>query len=120
MESNGIFIFQTLNFEAVEEQGIRFMPTKTGHLNSGEEVTFSRFLDYTQGDIEKATLVLSALLSSNDAKPIVETQEVLRTGPIIEKALSNVGFHSYELFSDYTSTQFQREFDRSIVVRAVK
>ncbi len=121
METKGIFIFQTLNFEAVEEQGIRFMPTKTGRLDSGEEVTFSRFLDYTQGDVEKAILVLSALLESSDSKPVVESQEVLRiTGPIIEKALSNAGFCSYEIYSDYASTPFQREFDRTIVVRAIK
>ena len=120
MEPRGTFVFQTLNFEAVEEQGIRFMPTKTGMLDSGESVTFSRFLDYTQGDTEKAILVLSAILES-DAKPLVESQEVLRiTGPIIEKALRNAGFNDYRIYSDYASSPFQREFDRNIVIRATK
>ncbi|MFW9919909.1 MAG: class I SAM-dependent methyltransferase [Candidatus Thorarchaeota archaeon] len=121
MLSNGVLIFQTLNFEAVEEQGIRFMPSKTGVLSTGEKVTFSRFLDYTQGDAEKAILVLSSLIESDDAKPVVESQEVLRiTGPLIEESLSDAGFTTYEVFSDYASSPFQREFDRSIVVRAIK
>lgn len=121
MAEGGTLIFQTLNFEAVEEQGIRFMPSKTGLLQSGEKVTFSRFLDYTQGDLEKATLVLSSLIDSDDAKPIVETQEVLRiTGPIIEAALSAAGFMHYDVYADYDGTPFQRQFDRNIVIRARK
>ncbi len=117
----GVFIFQTLNFEAVEEQGIRFMPSKTGILPSGEEVTFSRFLDYTQGDTERATLVLSYLVESIDAKPIVQTQDVLRiTFPFVEKSLSAAGFNDFEVFSDFAKSPFQREFDRNIVIRALK
>jgi len=121
LTSAGVFIFQTLNFEAVEEQGIRFMPSKKGTLSSGEEVTFSRFIDYTQGDEEKAILVLSSIISKEGAKPVVQAQDVLRiTGPIIEDACTRAGFSKVEVFSDYASSPFQREFDRSIVVRATK
>ena len=121
LTEEGILIFQTLNFEAVEEQGIRFMPSKTGLLPSGEEVTFSRFLDYTQGDPERASLVLSYLVESLDSKPIVQTQEVLRiTYPRVEQSLLEAGFKTYEVFSDYAKTPFQREFDRNIIVCAMK
>jgi len=121
LTDDGVFVFQTLNFEAVEEQGIRFMPSKTGVLSSGEEVTFSRFLDYTQGDPEKASLVLSALIDREGAKPVVQTQDVLKiTGPLVEQSCEKASFSRLEIYSDYHSTPFQREYDRSIVVRARK
>ncbi len=117
----GTFIFQVLNFEAIESQGIRFMPVRTGHLHTGEEVTFSRFLDHTQGDPEKANLVLSAIIESEDAKPIVKTQEVLRlTYDIVQGAIKKAGFSMFDVFSDYFSKPFQKEYDRNIVVRARK
>lgn len=119
LTEGGVLIIQVLNFEAVEEQGIRFMPTRTGILHSGKRVTFSRFLDYTQGDTEKAILVLSSIVEGNEESPVVETQDVLRiTRQLILDALEPCGMKQFELFGDYNKKALEPQFDRVIIVHA--
>jgi glycine/sarcosine N-methyltransferase len=119
LSESGVLIFQVLNFEAVEEQGIRFMPTRTGTLHSGERVTFSRFLDYTQGDTEKAILVLSSIIEGNEKSPVVETQSVLRiTRQTILDAVEMCGLKQYELYGNYSKKVLEPQLDRAIVVYA--
>ncbi len=118
LTQGGVLIFQVLNFEAVEEQGIRFMPMRAGTLHSGQSVTFSRFLDYTQGDTEKAILVLSSIVEG-DKSPVVETQNVLRiTRQIILDAVEPCGLKQFELYGDYSKKDFEPQFDRAIIVYA--
>jgi SAM-dependent methyltransferase len=119
LSESGVLVFQVLNFEAVEEQGIRFMPTRTGTLHSGEHITFSRFLDYTQGDIEKAILVLSSIIEGNEKSPVVETQSVLRiTRQTILDAVEMCGLKQYELYGNYSKKVLEPQLDRAIVVCA--
>ncbi len=119
LTEGGALIFQVLNFEAVEEQGIRFMPTRTGILPSGQNVTFSRFLDYTQGDTEKAILVLSSIIEGNEESPVVETQSVLRiTQQLILDALEPCGLKQVELYGNYNKKALEPQFDRAIIVHA--
>ncbi len=118
LHSDGSFICQVLNFEAVRKSNARFFPSKGGKLDSGEDIVFTRFFDNLD-EGEKTTLVLSSFIETNSEwTSTIAYQDVLQLDlDIIQELLTTAGLKA-DYYSDYAQSPFDRETHRNIVIRA--
>ncbi len=121
LTKGGTFVFQVLNFEEIIGTGFRFMPPKSGRLESGQEVIFSRFFDHELGKTH-SNLVMSSF-TKNGIRwiPEVSTQRIFRLSlTIIQETLQHCGFKDFIVFSDYSGNDFVRSLHRNMIFKIRK
>ncbi|MDH4212327.1 MAG: class I SAM-dependent methyltransferase [Candidatus Thorarchaeota archaeon] len=121
LNDGGSFLAQVLNFEEIHWTGFRNFPTKTGKLNDGTEVTFSRIFEHSDYPVS-STLIMSVFRKTNDDwVSEVSTQKVLNLNySIMSDMLNIVGFRDVEFFSDYNESPFEKKVSRNMVIRAIR
>jgi ubiquinone/menaquinone biosynthesis C-methylase UbiE len=121
MKIGGSFVAQMLNFEEIHWTGFRSFPPKTGRLNDGTEVTFSRLLEHTDYPDSSTLIMASFRGNEQDTFAEVSTQKVLNLNQrIIDEALRSAQFEDFEVYADFDRSLFDRKYSRNMVVRADK
>jgi 2-polyprenyl-3-methyl-5-hydroxy-6-metoxy-1,4-benzoquinol methylase len=121
LETGGSFVGQVLNFEEIHWTGFRTFPSKTGKLENGEEITFSRLFEHTDYPYS-STLVMSAFKKEGESwVSEVTTQKVLNLKhDQLKTIFEEAGFSSVGIFSDYERGTLDKKYDRSMVIHCVK
>lgn len=119
LSENGVFIAQTLNFEEIHRSGFKFFPQKSGRMDTGEEVVFSRFYEHTDAP-NASTLVMSAQMKvKGEWTSLVSTQKVLNLNSnLIQRYLAQAGFRETRFYSDYSESLFVGSDDRNMVIHS--
>jgi len=119
LNDDGVFIAQALNFEEIHRTGFRFFPQKSGKMDNGEDVVFSRFYEHTYPP-NSSTLVMSALMKvRGEWTSLVSTQKVLNLNSnLLKRYLAQAGFRETRFFSDYSESLFVGSDDRNMVIHS--
>ncbi|MHA2080690.1 MAG: class I SAM-dependent DNA methyltransferase, partial [Candidatus Thorarchaeota archaeon] len=119
LNDDGVFVAQVLNFEEIHRTGFRFFPQKSGKMDTGEDVVFSRFYEHTEPP-NSSTLVMSAQMKVNDEwTSLVSTQKVLNLNSnLMKRYLAQAGFQETRFYSDYSESLFVGSDDRNMVIHS--
>jgi SAM-dependent methyltransferase len=119
LEDEGVFIAQVLNFEEILRTGFKFFPQKSGKMETGEDVVFSRFYEHTDPP-NSSTLVMSAQMKiSGEWTSLVSTQKVLNLNAnLLKRYLAQAGFRETRFYSDYSESLFVGSDDRNLVIHS--
>lgn len=119
LKENGVFIAQVLNFEEIHRTGFRFFPQKSGKMDTGEEVVFSRFYEHTNPP-NSSILVMSAQMKvKGEWTSLVSTQQVLNLDSnLMKRFLARTGFRETRFYSDYSESLFVGSDDRNLVIHS--
>lgn len=121
LDTEGMFIFQVLNFEEILLKGFLVFPRKTGKTKAGQEVVFTR--QFVLSSFEnKSQLFLAAQVKNEDGWDThVKQQSVLHLNhDWLTKVLTETGFSRIDLFGDYAEATFVADSHRNLIVRAWK
>ncbi len=115
----GVFIAQILNFEEIHRTGFRFFPQKSGKMDTGEEVVFSRFYEHTNPP-NSSILVMSAQMKvKGEWTSLVSTQKVLNLDSnLMKQFLAQAGFRETRFYSDYSESLFVGSDDRNLIIHS--
>ena len=121
LKDGGTFVFQILNFEEIIASDFRFMPSKSGKLDTGEEVIFNRFFDHKVGKNYSNLVFTSIIRSDNNWISEINTQNVLRLDfNIVDNLLTRSNFRDIIVFSDYSGDGFVQTLHRNMIVKVRK
>ena len=121
LDTEGIFVFQVLNFEEIIKANFLIFPNKIGRTRTGQDVIFSR--QFVLSDFKhKSQLKLASQVNTEDGWVTqVKHQSVLHLDHTwLTKIITETGFSRIELFGDYSETPFVADSHRNLVVRAWK
>jgi glycine/sarcosine N-methyltransferase len=121
LDTEGIFIFQVLNFEEIIKTDFLVFPNKFGQTKNGQDVIFSR--QFVLSDFKnKPQLKIASQVKNEDGWVThVKHQSVLHLDHAwLTKIMTETGFSRIELFGDYSETPFVADSHRSLVVRVRK
>ena len=121
LQDGGTFVFQILNFEEIMASNFRFMPPKSGKLDTGEEVIFNRFFDHRAKENYSNLVFASIIKRDNKWTSKITTQNVLRLDfDIVENLLTRNNFRDLIVFSDYSGDGFVQSLHRNMIVKGRK
>ncbi|MBD3157232.1 MAG: methyltransferase domain-containing protein [Candidatus Lokiarchaeota archaeon] len=119
--SEGMFLYQILNFESMDQTGFRFITPKGTKSASGDDLVFFRFFDHIE-DSSFSTLVLSVFHKEDEEWQMnLNTTQVLQLNHnIVHEIMNEAGFHDMKLYSTYDGSPFDRTRDRNLIVTVEK
>ncbi|MBS3794770.1 MAG: class I SAM-dependent methyltransferase [Candidatus Thorarchaeota archaeon] len=118
---DGIFLYQILNFENINQSGFRFIAPKGVKSAAGADLVFFRFFDHLE-DSGFSTLVLSAFEKRDEKWQVdLATTHVLQLNyKIVDEIMNEAGFHDMHLYSSYDGTPFDRTSHRNLIASVKK
>jgi len=118
---DGMFLYQILNFENINQSGFRFIAPKGVESAAGDDLVFFRFFDHFE-DSGFSTLVLSAFEKRDEKWQVdLATTHVLQLNyKIVDEIMNEAGFHDMHLYSSYDGTPFDSMSHRNLIASVKK